>query len=201
MPNIRILPPNIANKIAAGEVVDRPASVVKELVENAIDAEATEIKVVISHAGKEMIQVVDNGNGMSEEDAILAFERHATSKIKDIHDLDHILTLGFRGEALASIASVSRMELKTRLKDDQAGTSIKIDGGKIAQKDKAALEHGTVVTVKNLFYNTPARRNFLRADTTEMNHILKVLKRFFLSISILLCSITTKKFSISPLEQ
>jgi DNA mismatch repair protein MutL len=181
MPNIRILPPNIANKIAAGEVVDRPASVVKELVENAIDAEATEIKVVISHAGKEMIQVVDNGNGMSEEDAILAFERHATSKIKDIHDLDHILTLGFRGEALASIASVSRMELKTRLKDDQAGTSIKIDGGKIAQKDKAALEHGTVVTVKNLFYNTPARRNFLRADTTEMNHILKVLKRFFLS--------------------
>lgn len=181
MPNIKVLPPNIANKIAAGEVVDRPASVVKELVENAIDAEATEIKIIISHAGKEMIQVVDNGNGMSEEDAVLAFERHATSKIKDIHDLDHILTLGFRGEALASIASVSRLELKTCLRDEQAGTLIKIDGGKIAQKDKAALEHGTVVTVKNLFYNTPARRNFLRAETTEMNHILKVLKRFFLS--------------------
>ena len=181
MPNIKVLPPNIANKIAAGEVVDRPASVVKELVENAIDADASEVKIVISHAGKEMIQVVDNGNGMSEEDAVLAFERHATSKIQDIHDLDHILTLGFRGEALASIASVSRLELKTCLKDEQAGTLIKIDGGKIAQKDKVALEHGTVVTVKNLFYNTPARRNFLRADTTEMNHILKVLKRFFLS--------------------
>ena len=181
MPNIKILPPNIANKIAAGEVVDRPASVVKELVENAIDAEATEIKIIISHAGKEIIQVVDNGNGMSEEDAVLAFERHATSKIKDIHDLDHILTLGFRGEALASIASVCRLELKTCLKHEQAGTLIKIDGGKIVQKDKAALDHGTVVTVKNLFYNTPARRNFLRAETTEMNHILKVLKRFFLS--------------------
>jgi DNA mismatch repair protein MutL len=181
MSNIKVLPPNIANKIAAGEVVDRPASVVKELIENAIDAEATEIKIIISHAGKEMIQVVDNGNGMSEEDAVLAFERHATSKIKDIHDLEHILTLGFRGEALASIASVSRLELKTCLKDEQAGTLIKIDGGKIIQKEKAALEHGTVVTVKNLFYNTPARRNFLRAETTEMNHILKVLKRFFLS--------------------
>lgn len=181
MPNIKVLPPNIANKIAAGEVVDRPASVVKELIENAIDAEAKEIRIIISHAGKELIQVVDNGNGMSEEDAVLAFERHATSKIKGIHDLDHILTLGFRGEALASIASVSRLELKTCLKNEQAGTLVKIDGGKIVQKEKTALEHGTVVTVKNLFYNTPARRNFLRAETTETNHILKVLKRFFLS--------------------
>ncbi len=181
MPSIKILPPNIANKIAAGEVVDRPSSIVKELVENSIDAEASEIKVIVSHAGKEMIQVVDNGNGMSEEDALLAFERHSTSKIKDIHDLDHILTLGFRGEALASIASVSRMELKTCLKAEQIGTLLKTDSGKITHKEKTALEQGTIVTVKNLFYNTPARRNFLRADTTEINHILKALKRFFLS--------------------
>lgn len=181
MPNIKVLPPNIANKIAAGEVVDRPASVVKELVENSIDAEATEIKIIISQAGKELIQVADNGNGMSEEDAALACERHATSKIEDIHDLDHILTLGFRGEALASIASVSRLELKTCLKNEQTGTLLKIDSGKIIKKEKTALEHGTIITIKNLFYNTPARRNFLRAESTETNHILKSLKRFFLS--------------------
>lgn len=181
MPSIKVLPPNIANKIAAGEVVDRPASVVKELVENSIDAEATEIKINISQAGKETIQVVDNGNGMSEEDTVLAFERHATSKIKDIHDLDQILTLGFRGEALASIASISRLELKTCLKNEQMGTLLKVDGGKIIQNEKAALENGTIITVKNLFYNTPARRNFLRAESTEVNHILKSLKRFFLS--------------------
>jgi DNA mismatch repair protein MutL len=181
MPNIKILPPNIANKIAAGEVVDRPASIVKELVENSIDAEAKEIKVIISQAGKEMIQVADNGCGMSEEDAILAFERHATSKIKDIHDLDHILTLGFRGEALASIASVSRLELKTCLKGGQTGTLLKLDSAKIISKEKTALKQGTIITVKNLFYNTPARRNFLRSESTESNHILKALKRFFLS--------------------
>lgn len=181
MPNIKILPPNIANKIAAGEVVDRPASIIKELVENAIDAEATEITVTISHAGKEMIQVVDNGSGMSEEDANLAFERHATSKIKGISDLDHIFTLGFRGEALASIASVSRMELKTCLKNEEMGTLLKLDAGTTISRNKLALNQGTVVTVKNLFYNTPARRNFLRADTTETNHILKALKQFFLS--------------------
>jgi DNA mismatch repair protein MutL len=181
MPNIKVLPPNIANKIAAGEVVDRPASIVKELVENSIDADATEIKIIISHAGKEMIQVVDNGGGMSEEDAVLAFERHATSKINEIKDLDHILTLGFRGEALVSIASVSRMELKTCLTDEQTGALLKVDSGKITYKEKIALEQGTIITVKNLFYNTPARRNFLRADSTETNHILKALKRFFLS--------------------
>lgn len=181
MPSIKVLPPNIANKIAAGEVVDRPASIVKELVENSIDAEATEIKIIISQAGKEMIQVVDNGSGMSEEDALLAFERHATSKISDIDDLDHILTLGFRGEALASIASVSRMEAKTCLKNETAGTLLKIDSGKITHREKTALEQGTIITVKNLFYNTPARRNFLRADNTETTHILKALKRFFLS--------------------
>lgn len=181
MPKIKVLPPNIANKIAAGEVVDRPASVVKELVENAIDAEADRITVVIAQAGKELIQVIDNGVGMEEADAELAFERHATSKIADVQDLDHILTLGFRGEALPSIASVSRLEVKTCLKDSQVGVLLKLDGGKITGREKIALKHGTMVAVKNLFYNTPARRNFLRADTTEFNQIIKELKRFFLA--------------------
>ncbi|MFQ5583148.1 MAG: DNA mismatch repair endonuclease MutL [Calditrichia bacterium] len=181
MPKIKVLPQNIANKIAAGEVVDRPAAVVKELVENAIDAEASEITVVISQAGKELIQVIDNGCGMSEEDALTALERHATSKISEVHDLDRILTLGFRGEALPSIASVSRVEIKTCPGNSQLGTLLLVDGGVLAKKEKAAAKAGTTVTVKNLFYNTPARRNFLRADTTEFNHILKTVKRFFLA--------------------
>lgn len=181
MPKIKVLPPNIANKIAAGEVVDRPASVVKELVENAIDAEAGQITVVIGQAGKELIQVIDNGAGMDEEDAELAFERHATSKIADVRDLDRILTLGFRGEALPSIASVSRLEVKTCPRGSDVGVLLKLEGGSIAAREKLALKPGTTITVKNLFYNTPARRNFLRADTTELNHILKELKRFFLA--------------------
>lgn len=181
MPKIKILPPNIANKIAAGEVVDRPASVVKELVENAIDAEAGQISVVIAQAGKELIQVIDNGVGMDEEDAELAFQRHATSKIADVRDLERILTLGFRGEALPSIASVSRLEVKTCPRGSEVGLLLKLEGGSIAAREKLALKPGTTITVKNLFYNTPARRNFLRADTTELNHILKELKRFFLA--------------------
>jgi DNA mismatch repair protein MutL len=181
MAKIKVLPSNIANKIAAGEVVDRPASVVKELVENAIDAEATQITVVISQAGKELIQVIDNGVGMDENDAELAFERHATSKISDVHDLDRIMTLGFRGEALPSIASVSRLEIKTCLQGGEVGILLKLEGGKISSREKLAFKHGTTISVKNLFYNTPARRNFLRADTTEFNHILKELKRFFLA--------------------
>ena len=181
MPKINVLPPNIANKIAAGEVVDRPASVVKELVENAIDARATEITVVIQQAGKELIQVIDNGVGMDESDAELAFERHATSKISDIHDLDRILTLGFRGEALPSIASVSRLEMRTCPLESEVGILLRLNGGKIEHKEKIAARHGTIVSVKNLFFNTPARRNFLRADTTEFNHIVKWLKRFFLA--------------------
>jgi len=181
MPKIKVLPPNIANKIAAGEVVDRPASVVKELVENAIDAEASQITVVVAQAGKELIQVIDNGVGMDEEDAELAFERHATSKIAETRDLDRILTLGFRGEALPSIASVSRLEVKTCPRGSEVGVLLKLEGGTIAGREKLALKPGTTITVKNLFYNTPARRNFLRADTTELNHILKELKRFFLA--------------------
>jgi len=181
MPKIKVLPSNIANKIAAGEVVDRPASVVKELVENAIDAEAGQITVVIGQAGKELIQVIDNGAGMDEEDAELAFQRHATSKIADVRDLDRILTLGFRGEALPSIASVSRLEVKTCPRGSDVGVLLKLEGGSVAAREKLALKPGTTITVKNLFYNTPARRNFLRADTTELNHILKELKRFFLA--------------------
>jgi len=181
MPKIKVLPPNIANKIAAGEVVDRPASVVKELVENAIDAEATEITVVIAGAGKEMIQIIDNGLGMDEKDAELAFERHATSKLHSVRDLERILTLGFRGEALPSIASVSRVELKTRLRGTELGTLLKLEGGKIVHKEALVANEGTIIAIKNLFFNTPARRNFLKADSTEFNHILKVLRRFFLA--------------------
>ena len=181
MPKIKILPPNIANKIAAGEVVDRPASVVKELVENAIDAEANEITIVISQAGKEMIQVIDNGIGMTEEDALLALERHATSKIFQVNDLERILTLGFRGEALPSIGSVSRLEIKTCTSNSQFGFRLYYDDGKLISEEKIAPQKGTTIVVKNLFYNTPARRNFLRADTTEFNHIIKSVKRFFLA--------------------
>ncbi|RMG65062.1 MAG: DNA mismatch repair endonuclease MutL [Calditrichaeota bacterium] len=178
---IQVLPPHIANKIAAGEVVDRPASVVKELVENALDARAQEITVVIGQAGKELIQVIDNGVGIPGEEAPLAFQRHATSKIASAEDLDRIATLGFRGEALPSIASVARVELKTRTAEEPVGTLLRLEGGKITVQERVALNPGTTVTVKNLFYNTPARRNFLRADTTEFNHILKVMRRFFLA--------------------
>ncbi len=181
MSEIKVLPENIANKIAAGEVVDRPGSVVKELVENSIDAEANHITVVIEQAGKELIQVIDDGIGINETDVELAFQRHATSKIVNIQDLDRIITLGFRGEALPSIASVSRVEVKTCAKGEQVGTSLKINGGVIEKKEKTAFKQGTTISVKNLFFNTPGRRNFLRTDTTEFNRILKWLKRFFLA--------------------
>ncbi len=181
MAKIKILTGNIANKIAAGEVVDRPASVVKELMENAFDAGADEITVVISKAGKELIQVIDNGSGMSEEDVEIAFERHATSKISAASDLDRIVTLGFRGEALPSIASVARVEVKTCATGEKIGTRLQISGGQIEAKEKIAFKPGTTISIKNLFFNTPARRNFLRSDVTEFNHILKSVKRFFLA--------------------
>jgi DNA mismatch repair protein MutL len=180
MNKIKVLPPQIANKIAAGEVVDRPAAVVKELVENAIDAGADQISIILEEAGKELIQVIDNGSGIEPDDLPLAFQRHATSKIETIPDLDRIITLGFRGEALPSIASVSRIEIKSCLSDSSIGTAMLLEGGKITSKKKLALKPGTIISIKNLFYNTPARRNFLRSDTTEFNHINKTLKRFFL---------------------
>ncbi len=181
MKKIKILAAQIANKIAAGEVVDRPAAIVKELIENSIDARATKITVVIEQAGKNLIQVIDNGDGIFIEDIPLAFQRHATSKIENSEDLDCIVTLGFRGEALPSIASVSRVEMKTCPRGSELGVTIDLEEGKIVKQEEVAMKQGTTVTVKNLFFNTPARRNFLRADTTEFNHINKVLKRFFLS--------------------
>ena len=174
MPNlIQILPPNISNQIAAGEVVQRPASVVKELIENAIDAKATHIQLNIKDAGKTLIQVIDNGTGMNEEDALISFERHATSKIKTSEDLFHLTTMGFRGEALASIAAIAHVEMKTKQENQELGTFVEMEGNVCKNKTPIACEKGTSISVKNLFYNVPARRNFLKTDPIENNHILE----------------------------
>lgn len=178
---IKILPESLANKIAAGEVVNRPESVVKELMENSIDAGAKQIDVYIKNAGKNLIQVIDDASGMSEEDALLCIQRHATSKISSIDDLEAIKTLGFRGEALASITAVSIFELKTRMEADELGILIKIGEGENISKEKGAYPAGTSVTVKNLFYNVPARRNFLKTNSTELKHIIETFKRIALS--------------------
>lgn len=178
---IKILPENLANKIAAGEVVNRPESVVKELVENSVDAGATEVGVVIKNAGKNLIQVVDNGEGMNEDDALLSIQRHATSKISSIEDLEAIQTFGFRGEALASIASVSIFELRTHQKDQDLGTLIRIGEDSLITKEKDSFPQGTSISIKNLFYNTPARRNFLKSNTTELKHIIETFKKISLS--------------------
>ncbi len=174
---IRILQPELANKIAAGEVVQRPASVVKELVENSIDAGATSITIIIKDAGRSLIQVVDDGEGMSEEDALLAFERHATSKIATPEDLEAIRTLGFRGEALASIGAVAHVELRTRRRIDEMGTVIRIEGSELKERSGVGMEPGTFIAVRHLFYNTPARRNFLKTRNTELKNITDVVTR------------------------
>ncbi len=171
MPKIKILSADVANKIAAGEVVERPASVVKELVENAVDAGSTSIRVEIRAGGKRLIRVSDNGIGMSREDALLALERHATSKVSQIEDLENIQTFGFRGEALASIASVSQFELLTRAAEAIEGTQVNLDGGVFRSVQESGCSPGTHMSVNNLFYNVPARLKFLKTDTTEMNHI------------------------------
>ena len=178
---IHILPISLSNKIAAGEVVERPASVVKELIENSIDAGATKISLVLKKSGKELIQVVDNGSGMAYEDLKLAFKRHATSKIATDEDLEQIETLGFRGEALPSIASVSQIEAISRENDQPVADKLLIDAGKITSSIKISAPIGTNIKVKQLFYNTPARRNFLRADSTEIHQIITIIKRFFLA--------------------
>ncbi len=178
---IKVLPAGLANKIAAGEVVERPASVVKELVENAIDAEARKITIVLQQSGKQLIQVIDDGSGMSAADLEMAFERHATSKIATDQDLEKIETLGFRGEALPSIASVSRISVSSRSEEEQTGTLLELEAGKITSKSRKAMSRGTQISIRNLFYNTPARRNFLRADSTELQQILTTLKRFMLA--------------------
>lgn len=178
---IQRLPEALANRIAAGEVVQRPASVIKELVENSIDAGATEVAVSIKNAGKTLIFVADNGSGMSEEDARLAFERHATSKIRSQDDLDRIMTLGFRGEALAAIASVAQVELRTRREEDDLGTLIRVENGGVLEVSKTAAERGTAITVKNLFFSVPARRKFLKSNATEFKHIAELMQAVALS--------------------
>lgn len=179
MKKIHILDEILASKIAAGEVVERPASVVKELIENSIDAGAKRIDIEIHNGGKSLIRVTDNGSGMNKEDALLSVERHATSKINNIDDLFNISTLGFRGEALPSIASVSRMELLTN--DGASGTSVIMEGGKIVEQKEKAAPKGTSIIIKDLFFNTPARLKFLKSDSTEANHILDIVSKFLLS--------------------
>ena len=181
MGRIHVLPEHVANKIAAGEVVERPASVVKELLENALDAGATRIKINVEAGGKKLIQITDNGCGMVRDDAMLAFERHATSKIKDAEDLLSVATLGFRGEALPSIASVSRLRLETCAADSAAGTIIEINGGKMARVEEAGLPEGTSITVRDLFFNTPARKKFLKAESTELSHIASLVTHYALA--------------------
>jgi DNA mismatch repair protein MutL len=174
---IKLLPDNVANQIAAGEVVQRPASVVKELMENAIDAGSSQVNLIIKDAGRTLIQVTDNGSGMSDADARMAFERHATSKISDIQDLEHIRTFGFRGEALASIAAVSEVELKTRQKTEDLGIRLLISASKVASSEPVQCSIGSSFSVKNLFYNIPARRKFLKADSTELKQIINEFHR------------------------
>jgi DNA mismatch repair protein MutL len=181
MGRIHVLSENVANKIAAGEVVERPASVVKELLENALDAGARRIRVNIEAGGKKLIQITDDGCGMVRDDAMLAFERHATSKIRNADDLLTIATLGFRGEALPSIASVSRLRLETRAPEDAAGTVVEIAGGKILTIEEAGLPLGTCITVRDLFYNIPARRKFLKAESTELSHIASLVTHYALA--------------------
>lgn len=181
MGNIRILPENLANQIAAGEVVERPASVIKELVENAIDAGAMRISVEVELGGRRLIRVADDGHGMNRDDAILAFERHATSKIRQLDDLARIDTLGFRGEALASIASVSRVELVTKCVEQNAASLVKVEGGTLADVKDAARDRGTTISVHDLFFNTPARRKFMRSEATENYHLTNIVTHYALA--------------------
>ncbi|MGA9528414.1 MAG: DNA mismatch repair endonuclease MutL [Terriglobales bacterium] len=181
MGKIHVLSERVANQIAAGEVVERPASVVKELLENALDAGSTRIRINVEAGGKKLIQIIDNGCGMVRDDAMLAFERHATSKIKDTEDLLSIATLGFRGEALPSIASVARLHLETRAEEEPAGTVIEINGGKMIRVEEAGLPLGTSITIRDLFFNTPARKKFLRSESTELSHIASLVTHYALA--------------------
>jgi len=178
---IQLLPDSIANQIAAGEVVQRPSSVVKELLENSIDAEATQVQLIVREAGKTLIQVIDNGKGMSETDARMCFERHATSKIRTSDDLFKIRTMGFRGEAMASIAAVSQVELKTRRNTEELGTMVRIEASELKVQEAISTPEGTNLLVKNLFYNVPARRNFLKSNPVEMRHIIDEFQRVALA--------------------
>src|SRR5579862_5144180 len=181
MARIHVLSEAVANKIAAGEVVERPSSVVKELLENSLDAGSRRIKLQVEAGGKKLIQIVDDGCGMVRDDALLAFERHATSKIKNAEDLLSVSTLGFRGEALPSIASVSRLRLETQAPDEESGTVVEISGGKILRVEEAGLPMGTSITVRDLFFNTPARKKFLKSESTELSHIASLVTHYALA--------------------
>jgi len=201
MGRIRILSDNVANKIAAGEVVERPASVVKELLENSLDAGATELRIDIEAGGRRLIRLADNGSGMLRDDAMLAFERHATSKLSDVRDLLSIATLGFRGEALPSIASVSRLLLETRSLEERSGSTVEIAGGKMLRCDEAVLAPGTTIRVRDLFFNVPARKKFLRSDQTELAHIASLVTHYSLAHpgkSFLLRHDTKELLNVSP---
>ncbi|MDP4188676.1 MAG: DNA mismatch repair endonuclease MutL, partial [Bacteroidota bacterium] len=178
---IRLLPDSVANQIAAGEVIQRPASVVKELMENSVDSGADKISVIIKDSGKTLVQVMDNGCGMTETDARLAFERHATSKIRDANDLFSIRTFGFRGEALPSIASVAEVDLKSRQKGNELGTELVISASKVSSQEAVSCPDGTNIAVKNLFFNIPARRKFLKSDSVELRNILNEFQRVVLA--------------------
>ncbi|MBL7741198.1 MAG: DNA mismatch repair endonuclease MutL [Chitinophagaceae bacterium] len=197
---ILLLPDNIANQIAAGEVIQRPASAVKELLENAVDAGATDIRLIIQDAGKSLIQVIDNGGGMSETDARMCFERHATSKIKNIEDLFHIRTMGFRGEALASIAAVAQVELKTKRETDETGVYIEVENSVVKKQEPVAAPTGTSIAMKNLFFNVPARRNFLKSNAAEMRHIVDEFTRVALSFPHIFFSFTANGQQLFHLE-
>ncbi len=202
MPDIiQLLPDNIANQIAAGEVIQRPASAVKELLENAVDAGADEIKLIINDAGKALVQVTDNGKGMSETDARMAFERHATSKIRNIEDLFRIKTMGFRGEALASIAAVAQVELKSKRADDVAGVYIEIENSQVKLQEPFAMQTGTSIAMKNLFFNVPARRNFLKSNPSELRHIVEEFIRVAMSFPEIFFSFTSGGQQVFHLEK
>ena len=202
MPDIiQLLPDNIANQIAAGEVIQRPASAVKELLENAVDAAATEIRLIIQDAGKSLIQVIDNGKGMSETDARMCFERHATSKIRNIEDLFSIRTMGFRGEALASIAAVAQVALKTKKSDEEVGTYIEIENSMVTKQEPVATTQGTSIAMKNLFFNIPARRNFLKSNAAETRHIVDEFIRVALSFPNIFFSLTANGTEMFHLEK
>ncbi|MEO8108424.1 MAG: DNA mismatch repair endonuclease MutL [Ginsengibacter sp.] len=198
---ITLLPENIANQIAAGEVIQRPASAVKELLENAVDAGATEIQLFVNDAGKALIQVIDNGKGMSETDARMSFERHATSKIKNIDDLFHIKTMGFRGEALASIAGVSQVELKTKKAGESVGTCIEIENSVVVSQEPVATNEGTNISMKNLFFNVPARRNFLKSNASELRHIVDEFIRVAMSFPEIFFSLSSNGQEVFHLEK
>jgi DNA mismatch repair protein MutL len=197
---IVLLPDNIANQIAAGEVIQRPGSAVKELLENAVDAGATEIRLILLEAGKSLIQVIDNGSGMSETDARTCFERHATSKIRSIDDLFQIRTMGFRGEALASIAAVAQVELKTKRSEDSTGIYIEVENSVVRKQEPIAASNGTSIAMKNLFFNVPARRNFLKSNAAEMRHIIDEFTRVALSFPSLFFSVMNNGQELFHLE-